>query len=448
LDVIDAAVGEHAGAQGGMAADALSASAATDVIAFEPERPVARESAGEYANAHYANEQYAPYANGQFYAQPGQYAAAPAPPAPAAPAPAEKRGPPKLLKGLIAAAICLGAVAALAASALFFGLPALRYGAAERLEGDGEFLEAALAFAELGNFRDSAERADGAIYRHAEALLADGDYDRAARQFGSIGDYSDAADRIDESSFLKACALGDGGEYDDALDILERLGEYPGAAGKIAEYQLLKQGGEDAAQAEQGAEDVAQAEQGDAADSGPEQGGTPETGQTPTQPDVTAPAELAQPTPAPTESLPVPTEPEAEHTYEIYVEDVSWHEARRRCEDMGGHLATVGSRDEEDKIIALVDATAAKYVWLGGYTGYDSGGFLRAAWITGEPFSYENWTENEPSGKDVDGTDENCLMMWHPNNSDRWAWNDQRSDPVAALPDYFAGNVAYICEYE
>jgi hypothetical protein len=110
-------------------------------------------------------------------------------------------------------------------------------------------------------------------------------------------------------------------------------------------------------------------------------------------------------------------------------------------------LATIGSLEEEDKIIELIETAGAKYVWLGGYTVRDRNGALAGAWITGEPFSYENWTENELSGRDNDGTEEDCLMMWHLKDHDRWTWNDQCNDPLTALP-YFAGNIAYICEFE
>ncbi|MDR1217901.1 MAG: protein kinase, partial [Oscillospiraceae bacterium] len=141
-------------------------------------------------------------------------------------------------------------------------------------------------------------------------------------------------------------------------------------------------------------------------------------------------------------TTPSPTPTPVEHTYEIFVEDVSWYQAVQRCEAKGGHLVTITSREEENKVIALAEGTDAKYVWLGGYTDYARSGY----WLTNESFTYSNWYENEPSGSDADGTVEDCMMMWYLKDSG-WSWNDQRNDPVSSFP-YFKGKLAYVCEFE
>jgi hypothetical protein len=100
--------------------------------------------------------------------------------------------------------------------------------------------------------------------------------------------------------------------------------------------------------------------------------------------------------------------------YEIFMEDVSWEAANRRCLEMGGHLATITSQAENDEIVKLAETTSATYVWLGGYTSYDDYGNVFAHWITGENFGYSAWMADEPSRVDKDGTPEWYLMLWHP----------------------------------
>lgn len=39
-----------------------------------------------------------------------------------------------------------------------------------------------------------------------------------------------------------------------------------------------------------------------------------------------------------------------EHDYQIFCEDITWEDAKLKCEEMGGHLATITCREEIDKI--------------------------------------------------------------------------------------------------
>ena len=96
-------------------------------------------------------------------------------------------------------------------------VPASEYKAAEKLLTDGDYDEAITAFEALGNYKNSAERANeasglkekavkaaeaaalekanAAVYAEAEALLAAKDIAHAAMKFYSIADYKDARDR-------------------------------------------------------------------------------------------------------------------------------------------------------------------------------------------------------------------------------------------------------------
>lgn len=131
--------------------------------------------------------------------------------------------------------------------------------------------------------------------------------------------------------------------------------------------------------------------------------------------------------------------------YEVITEKCSWTQANAECIAMGGHLVTINSQEEMDKITQLADSNGLKYVWMGGYTSV-RGNSAYGHWITGESFDYQNWYEGEPSRTDHDGVDEMYLMLWNVNG---WSWNDQRNDPAADY-SYFGqnNNMGYICEYE
>lgn len=131
--------------------------------------------------------------------------------------------------------------------------------------------------------------------------------------------------------------------------------------------------------------------------------------------------------------------------YELVKESLSWEQASQRCQEMGGHLATITSLGEEQQLISMAEAAGVKYLWLGGYTSYDSYQNIYGHWVTGETFSYQNWTPGEPSRVDQDGTPERYLMLWFVRGA--WAWNDQRNDPAGVVPS-MAKYMGFICEYE
>ncbi|HIT66696.1 MAG TPA: VWA domain-containing protein [Candidatus Merdisoma merdipullorum] len=140
---------------------------------------------------------------------------------------------------------------------------------------------------------------------------------------------------------------------------------------------------------------------------------------------------------------------DVEHTsrYEIFREDLTWEQAAQRCQDMGGHLATVTSEDEENILIQMAEDAGIDFVWLGGYTSYDENGQVFGHWVTGEEFSYEAWCQDEPSRIDKDGTEEWYIMLWNIPALGGWTWNDQRNDPASAM-EAMRENMGYICEFD
>lgn len=175
---------------------------------------------------------------------------------------------------------------------------------------------------------------------------------------------------------------------------------------------------------------------------------TPETTPTPT-PAVTPTATPAV-TPTPTvipSPIPVAGKSVVNGNYTMVLDNCTWAEARVRCEEMGGHLATITDQADLNRVIAMANELGAKYIWLGAQRS--SSGNME--WVTGENISFYPWDLNEPSYADgYDGTPENYLMLWYVTFGQHkgWAYNDSRMDPVSAAPSVYGGKIAFICEFD
>jgi len=104
------------------------------------------------------------------------------------------------------------------------------------------------------------------------------------------------------------------------------------------------------------------------------------------------------------------------HRYRFVPGAMKWDEARAKAEAMGGHLATVTSREENEWIYAtfgpkLDPEKHSSSVWLGGSA--DAAGHAWS-WVTGEPFAFADWFEGEPdysstTGQPVNGPFGICI---------------------------------------
>lgn len=74
----------------------------------------------------------------------------------------------------------------------------------------------------------------------------------------------------------------------------------------------------------------------------------------------------------------------------IVQEDVPWHEAKKRCEEMGGRLAVV---NDEDTLEFLRGLKKMKRLWLGATDEHKEGDWR---WIDGTPVTIKAWSERQP----------------------------------------------------
>lgn len=127
-----------------------------------------------------------------------------------------------------------------------------------------------------------------------------------------------------------------------------------------------------------------------------------------------------------------------EHHYEIFVEDVSWEQAKEKCEALGGHLVVINDADEFAAVTQLAAEKGVTYVWIGGHR--ENGTVI---WEDGSTEVYEKWAYGEPSYTD-NGVPEDYMLLW---NNKGWSQNDSRNDPCKDFAHMYSGKIAYICEY-
>ena len=86
------------------------------------------------------------------------------------------------------------------------------------------------------------------------------------------------------------------------------------------------------------------------------------------------------------------------HYYEVPVpiDRLSWDAAKQAAEAKGGYLATITSQAENDFIKGLLP-TGNWFNWIGGTKLYPDGSVGEWRWITGEPWSYTNWSPGNPN---------------------------------------------------
>lgn len=117
------------------------------------------------------------------------------------------------------------------------------------------------------------------------------------------------------------------------------------------------------------------------------------------------------------------------HIYLIFNGGDTWSSAKKKCEEMGGHLATITSQKENDFLTKLCKGGSLSYYRIGA-TDEETEGTWK--WITGENFNYSNWANGEPNNSG-DGEDYAWLSI-------SGKWND--------IGAGYGSNTGFILEIE
>ena len=116
------------------------------------------------------------------------------------------------------------------------------------------------------------------------------------------------------------------------------------------------------------------------------------------------------------------------HLYKVVNESLTWEETKERAEELGGHLVTTTSEEENNVVCGLLNvysSVSSANVWLRA-TDMENEGTWK--WITGEAFNYTNWRDSEPNDS---GAGEDCLSFYYKGNIAEQNWNDLPADYIA-----------------
>ena len=124
------------------------------------------------------------------------------------------------------------------------------------------------------------------------------------------------------------------------------------------------------------------------------------------------------------------------HSYLVICNDNldTWEKAKDYCVSLGGHLATIGSIEENNFLYSYIVNQGVQTAFFGYSDAQEEGNWV---WVTGEKSEYTNWRSGEPSN---DYNCENYAMFYYMFTDG--TWND--GNLVTTLNT----KRNYICEWE
>lgn len=99
---------------------------------------------------------------------------------------------------------------------------------------EGDLSEARELFLELGDYEDSARKASECGYQLASACLDEGDLSKARELFLALGDYMDSAEMVSQCDYRQALACMDVGDFVSARALFLELGDYEDCRERVA----------------------------------------------------------------------------------------------------------------------------------------------------------------------------------------------------------------------
>jgi formylglycine-generating enzyme required for sulfatase activity len=124
--------------------------------------------------------------------------------------------------------------------------------------------------------------------------------------------------------------------------------------------------------------------------------------------------------------------------FKVFSEQLTWRQARAKCEQMGGHLAIVDSEDENRILTSMISIAQLDSAWLGATDEVVEG---RWVWVDGTEMRYKNWDPawSQPNNGGSSGYPEHYLLTQISANGKWW------DVPEYCGPPFHPG---YVCQWD
>ena len=116
--------------------------------------------------------------------------------------------------------------------------------------------------------------------------------------------------------------------------------------------------------------------------------------------------------------------------YWVSDENKNWIESEKVCTDLGGHLASIRSEDENSFVKSMLDGRYE--YWIGLSDRDEEGNFT---WTDGSAVAYKDWRKGEPNGQ----RRENCGHYFKTVKEQKW--NDEPCNRRKRYICKISGNV-------
>ncbi|MBQ6838324.1 MAG: hypothetical protein IJO44_05740 [Clostridia bacterium] len=148
----------------------------------------------------------------------------------------KKKKKKKSKKGLVVVLLIILVIGAVAGYKYIPGfINDYKYNNAVALFESGKFDAAAVAFAELNDYKDSEDKRNESIYSKASKLEDEKKFNEAITEYKSLGDYKDCDIRIQSCTYSQAKAEMDEGNFDEATKLFKAIAEYGDSSTMITE---------------------------------------------------------------------------------------------------------------------------------------------------------------------------------------------------------------------
>jgi hypothetical protein len=120
--------------------------------------------------------------------------------------------------------------------------------------------------------------------------------------------------------------------------------------------------------------------------------------------------------------------------YKLFSQQLTWHDAREKCRELGGHLVIVTSEEQNQFLTFLARQQGIEAAWLGATDEEVEG---RWVWVDGTPMRYSNWSPigNQPNNKQ--GIEHFAVLYLAHDGK----WSDQPDRPADVHP-------GFICQWD